>query len=199
MDLRPATLALPLVLAGCAGLCGPGGMPKDVVRLLGETTPGGECMIELDASGAIVAAKASVPLSAVPAPCVEAADRHVPGGKAVGAERASSAGRRYWVVAKEVDGLRHEIIMNEDGSLAGLESALKPGECPQAVVDAAQAAVGGGDLVATEKVSGPEAVVGEDFHVKIRVQGEVLRVSVKADGKVLRVLRKMKAEVRTEK
>ena len=50
-----------------------------------------------------------------------------------------------------------------------------------------------------ERVSGPEAAYGEDFHVKVRVAGEVLRVSVRADGTVLRVLRKMRAEIRLPK
>jgi len=199
MDLRAAMLSLPLLLAGCAGTGAPTGLPQDVVRLLGETSPGGECMIELDAAGSVVAVKASVPLAAVPAACVEAADRHVPGGQAVGAEKALSGGRPYWVVAKVVDGLRHEIIMNGDGSLAGLESALKSGECPKAVVDAALAAAGGGEVVATERVSGPEAVAGEEFHVKVRAQGEVLRVSVTSDARVVRVVRKTRAEVRTER
>jgi len=175
------------------------GTSKEAVELLRETAMGGECVIEMDGDGGIVALEAGVPLSAVPQVCRDAADKHVPGGKATGAEKEWAGGKHYWEVIKEVDGVRYEILMNPDGSLAGKESALKADAAPAAVVESAKKAVGGGELVVCEEVSGPEAAYGEDYHVKLRVEGEVLRVSVKKDGTVVRTLRKMKAEVRVPK
>jgi len=100
---------------------------------------------------------------------------------------------------ERIDGTRYEILMNADGSLAGKETALRADAAPAAIVEAAKKAVGGGELVVCEEVSGPEAAYGESHHVKLRVQGEVLRVSVKSDGTVVRTMRKMKAEVRVPK
>jgi hypothetical protein len=172
------------------------GLGKDVVDLLREAEPGSECVVELDAEGNLVAAKAGVLVAAVPESCRTAADSHVPGGRIVGAAKAWAQGKVYWQVDKEVEGVRYEVYMAPDGTLAGLEAALRPSDVPAAVMEAAKKVGAGGDLVVVERVSGPEAAYGEDFHAKVRVLGEVLRISVKGDGTVVRVMRKMKAEVR---
>jgi hypothetical protein len=175
------------------------GTSKESVDLLRDTEMGGDCVIEMDGDGGIVALEASVPLSALPQVCRDAADKHVSGGKATGAEKEWAGGKMYWEVIKDVDGVRYEILMNPDGSLAGKETALAASAAPAAVVEAAKKAVGGGELVVCEEVTGPEAAYGEDYHVKLRMQGEVLRVSVKKDGTVVRTMRKMKAEIRIPK
>ena len=194
-----AVAALGFVVMERASAHGEDALTKESVDLLRETSMGGECVIELGADGGVVALEAGVPLTAVPQVCRDAADKHVPGGKQTGAEKEWAGGKSYWEVIKEVDGVRYEILMNADGSLAGKESSLPADKAPAAVVEAAKKAVGGGELVVCEEVTGPEAAYGEAYHVKLRVQGEVLRVSVKTDGTVVRTMRKMKAEVRVPK
>jgi hypothetical protein len=200
--LVPSALALSLVIVAverASGQAARGGTSKETVDLLRETETGNECVIEMDGDGGVIAVEAGVPLTAVPQVCRDAADKNVPGGKATGAEKEWAGGKIYWEVIKDVDGVRYEILMNPDGSLAGKETALAAGAAPAAVVEAAKKAAGGGELVVCEEVTGPEAAYGENYHVKLRVQGEVVRVSVKKDGTVVRTMRKMKAEIRVPK
>ncbi len=170
-------------------------LPEVVAAFVHDTAAGGTFVLEATADGTVVNHEASVPLSAVPKALVEAADRHVLGGKAIAAEKEWIDGVTYWEVIKEVGGLPREILMKEDGSLAGLETVLRTDGAPKAVLEAAERAVGG-DPVVVEKVTGPEAMGGTEYHVKRRVDGEVVRVSVSEDGKVGRIYRKISAEMR---
>jgi hypothetical protein len=205
MESPRLALLIPVVLAGCAapGATDTAGglrLPGEIAALVFETRPGGEFALEIDAYGEILGAEAEVDLAAIPQACREAADRHFPGGKAVSAEKEIVAGVQYFEVIKEIHGQRFEILMNPDGSRAGHEEALEKGKAPAKVVEAALAAAGGGTLEVAERVSGPEAAVGEDFHVKVKSgSGEILRVSVKEDGTVLRVVRKMRCDFRAPK
>lgn len=184
-----------LTLAGCAGLGGRR-VPSDVVSIGQMNRSGGEFVLELAADGEILACEAAIPPSDVPANCRESADRAAPGGEVVGAEREWAGGVWYWEIVKQVNGRRIELLMDDTGAVVGREDSLAAGEYPAIVLEAAQKAVGQGELVVVERVTGPEAMTGENYHVKIRTGDEVQRVSVREDGSIVRVMRKMKAEVR---
>jgi hypothetical protein len=187
-------------LAGCAGMGGGGAggrdVPADVVTIAQTNRNGGEFVLEMMANGEILACEAAISPSDVPAVCREAADRAAPGGEVVGAEREWAGGVWYWEIIKQIGGRRIELLMNDAGTVVGREDSLQSGEYPAIVLDAALKAVGNGELVVVERVTGPEAMTGENYHVKIRTGDEVQRVSVREDGSIVRVMRKMKAEVR---
>jgi hypothetical protein len=180
--------------AGCAAVGGKS-VGKSIASLAQDTKMGGELAFEIDENGKIIGMDAEVDPSTVPQVCREAADRHYPGGRVTGAEKEWNGGKIYWEVVKDINGQRVEILMNKDGSLAGHEMALRTNEYPADVVAAARAVAPNGRLVAVERVTGPEAKKGEEYHVKIDVKGEQLRVGV-GGGKVVRVVRKIKADFR---
>jgi len=178
-----------LACVGCAGL------PREIVSLAQDTKVGGELAFEIDESGKIIGMDAEVDPSTVPQVCRDAADRHYPGGSVTGAEKEWNDGKLYWEIVKNIDGQRVEILMNVDGSVAGYEKALRSNEVPAGVVEAATKAVPNGRLVVVERVTGPEAKLGEEYHVKMDVNGEQMRVGV-GGGKVVRVVRKIHADFR---
>jgi hypothetical protein len=187
--VRNAGLFCLLVCVGCAGL------PREIVSLAQDTKMGGELAFEVDESGKIIGMDAEVDPSTVPQVCRDAANRHYPGGSVTGAEKEWNGGKIYWEIVKNINGQRFEILMNADGSLAGYEQALRSNEVPAGVVEAARKAVPNGRLVVVERVTGPEAKLGEEYHVKMDVSGEQLRVGV-GGGKVVRVVRKIRADFR---
>jgi len=194
--MKRTLLALVSVVL-CSGCAAFGGrrVSADIVALTQDTKPGGEVAFELAADGTIIGIDVEIDPSDVPQVCREAADRHFPGGRVIGAEKEWNEGRRYWEIVKEIDGKRFEILMNADGSLAGHEEALRPDEVPDHVLAVAMAAVPHGRFVVAERVSGPEAKDGEEYHVKIDVGGEQARVGV-GGSEVVRVVRKMHADFR---
>ncbi|MCK6480635.1 MAG: hypothetical protein HUU06_10760 [Planctomycetaceae bacterium] len=188
-------LAACLVLAA-AGCASSGMSTAAAVDRSRETRPGGEFVVELSADGKVLGTASEIPLASVPAACIEGADRAAPGGVATSASKLVVGGKSYFMVVKAFRDRRVELMMNPDGTVAGKEDPLSPSEWPENVVAAARKAVPGGEIVAVEKVSGPEAMAGEAFHAKVRLDGELLRVSVSAKGDVVKVVRKMRAEVR---
>ncbi len=191
--MRILAVALVVLAAGCAS--GGSGVAGAAARAQ-DTRLGGEFVVEMDASGGVVATCAEIPVASVPFACIQGADKARPGGIAVSASRLTTGGKTYIMVVKQSGDHRVEIMMNADGSVAGMENPLAPAEWPANVVAAASKAVPGGQVVAVEKVSGPEAAAGEEFHVKVLVDGERLRVGLTKDAKVVRVVRKIRAEVR---
>jgi hypothetical protein len=168
-------------------------LPAGIVALAQQTKTGGRFMIEVDPTGRIRAYSAEVDLSEVPDICRVAADVAAPGGKTVGAEREVIGETPYWEIEKEIDGLRVEILVTEDGRMAGSERVLK--DPPADVVAAANALVPGGEVVAVERVEGPETLGSPEHHVKKEIDGEQIRIRVTDDGAVER-LRKMRSELR---
>lgn len=190
------TFVLAPIAALCFTACASNRVPSDVNALAHETMTDGEFIVELAPDGGLVSIEAWIPLDDVPRVCRETAEREVPGGREVYAEKEIVDGVLYYEVVKEMNGIHYELLMHPDGRLAGREDPLPMSEWPAAIVNAAKAAVPPGQVVACERVSGPEAIAGEDYHVKIDVGGEVQRVSVTNDGRIIKVIRKMKAEVR---
>lgn len=182
------------LLAACAGMGH--GMSKSLVELAQETRMGGEFVLEVEQNGSVVGAEAEISPSDVPQACRDAAQTHAPGGQVTGAEKEVVKGKTYYELRLMVRGRRVEVMMKPDGTQVGREEELAPSDVPAGIVDAARSAVPDGTLVVVERVSGPEALVGESFHVKLRVHDEIQRVSVTQDGKVVKILRKIKAEVK---
>lgn len=160
------------------------------------TMPGGEFGVELGADGAPYRLESQVALDAVPKPCVEAAAKHAGGGTAVRADRQWVAGEVFWQVTHDVAGLRHETLMKADGTVVGSEVAVKPEACAKGILDASEKAAPGSELVAVERITGPEALGGTEWHVKRKLNGEVVRISVLDDGTVGRVYRKLPGELK---
>lgn len=191
--MKLLAVALVVLAAGCAS---GGSRSSGAVGGAQATRLGGEYVVEYDASGKVLATSSEIPLSAVPFACIQGADKAFPGGMAMTAYRLETGGKSYVTVVKRSGDRKVELMMNADGSVAGMENPLAPAEWPANVVAAAGKAVPGGQVVAVEKVSGPEAAAGEEYHAKVLVDGEQLRVGIAKDGKVVRVVRKIRAEVR---
>jgi len=170
-------------------------LPHDVIAIAQSTRMGGNFMIELDSDGSIVAYAGDVEVSTVPPKCVAAANAAAPGGHVVGAAREVIRGRSYWEIEKEVDGLRVEILVDDDGVVSGSERVLSASAIPAGIVDAARTLVPSGAVAAVERVEGPETKGGVEHHVKIEVSGELVRVRVTKSGAVER-LRKLRSETK---
>jgi len=171
-------------------------IPAELVAIAQQTKAGGLFEFEMDAAGTVLGFSCEIAPSSVPKACVDAAEKAAPGGKVTGAEKEVMAGVTYFEVLKEIDGRSIEILLTPDGKVAGREDELKLADVPKNVLDAANAAVPAGEVVAVEKVTGPEALGATEHHVKKKVEGEILRISVLESGKVGRVLRKLRAEVK---
>jgi len=83
-----------------------------------------------------------------------------------------------------------------DGTVVGSEMVVKPESAAKGVLEASEKAAPGSELVAVERVTGPEALGGAEWHVKRRLNGEVLRISVLDDGSIGRVYRKIVGETK---
>jgi hypothetical protein len=157
---------------------------------------GGEFAIEIKDDGSVGRLESQVALSDVPKPCLEAADKHAGGGKATRADKEWIDGETYWQVTHEVDGLRHETLMKPDGTVVGSEVVTKPEAVADGVLAAAEKAAPGSELVVVERITGPEALGGAEWHVKRKLEGEVLRISVLDDLSIGRVYRKLMGETK---
>jgi hypothetical protein len=154
---------------------------------------GGQFMIEVDTTGRILAYSAEIEVDKVPEACRAAVEKAAPGGKTVGAEREIIGGTSYWEVEKEIDGLKLEYLVTEDGKIAGSEKVLR--DPPAEVVKAANTLMPEGKVVAVELVEGPETLGAPEHHVKKEVSGEQIRIRVTAKGAVEQ-LRKLRSELK---
>lgn len=160
------------------------------------TMPGGEFALEIAAGGGVGRLESQVALSDVPKACLDAADKHAGGGKATRADKEWIDGETYWQVTHEVDGLRHETLMKADGTVVGSEVVTKPEGVADGVLAASEKAAPGSELVVVERITGPEALGGSEWHVKRKLEGEVLRISVLDDLSIGRVYRKLMGETK---
>lgn len=192
MRLAPTVSIVSLALCSACAT----GIPSRVVDLARDTKPGGSFFIEFDAEGKVLGADAEVDVAQLPPALVAAANAAYPGGEVIGAEKEFSGGETVWEVVKRIDGRTWEILVDEEGAIIGGEEALARAAWPAKVVAAAEAATGGGTLVAVERVWGPEAWGGEAYHVKIELDGDSLRVGVSEAGAVVRVVRRIPGQVR---
>lgn len=190
--MRTSPLLAMLFCAGCAA----NGIPREVLAIARSTKPGGDFHIEVDSKGRVVEAGAAVALDSVPAACRAGADAAHPGGRQTGAERVWADGSVRWLVAKEIDGRALELLLRDDGTVFGGEEVLAQSAWPDAVVQAAKAAVPGATLERVEHVWGLEARGAETYHLKFRDRGESVRVGLSSDAKVLRVVRRLPGQVR---
>lgn len=160
------------------------------------TVAGGEFGMEIAADGSLGRLESQVALDSVPKACLDAAAKHAGGGTTVRADKQWVAGNVFWQVTHDVGGLRHETLMKADGTVVGSEVAVNPAACAQGMLDASEKAAPGSELVAVERVTGPEALGGTEWHVKRKLAGEVLRISVLEDGSIGRVYRKIPSELK---
>lgn len=188
-----AVVAAALAAAGCSSLCH---VPSDVMMVARQTKPGGQFFIEFDESGKVLGADAEIDVNAVPPNIRELADKAYPGGEQVAAEREYGDGKVMWEVVKKIDGRLFEILLTDDGTVVGGEEALAEKDWPAAVVEGARKAVPDADIEALERVWGPEAHFGEDYHVKFMKNGDSLRVGVSEKGDVVRIVRRIPGQVR---
>lgn len=188
---RLLVLGAAMILVGCMGRAR---VSKDLVDLARQTKTGGEFVIEVDESGKVINADAQVEVSRVPKALLDAADREVP-GPAVSAEREiADGGKHFWEVEKKVQGRSIFLMMSEDGKVVGREDELAQSAWPPHVVAAVNKAVPQGAIRTIERVTGPEALGGTEYHVKKEIGGEILRISVLENGTVTRKVRKIKGE-----
>jgi len=170
-------------------------IPQEIIALAQDTKVGGEFMLEVDATGKVIAYAAQIDPSAVPAVCRDAIEKAHPGGKITGAEKEIIDGKTYFELMKEIDGLRVEAVATPEGVVAGGERVLPQKEIPADVVAAANKLVPEGEVVAVEKVTGPESLGAPEHHVKKQISGEVVRIRVTDKGAV-EVLRKLKTDLK---
>lgn len=160
------------------------------------TMPGGEFGLALGADGSLLRLESQVAVADVPAECLEASAKEAGGGTATRADKEWFGGETLWQVTREVDGLRHEILLKADGTVVGSEVEVKPESAAKGVLEASENAAPGSEFVAVERITGPEAVGGTEWHVKRKLDGEVLRISVLDDLSIGRVFRKIPGETK---
>jgi hypothetical protein len=171
-------------------------IPQEIVALSQETRSGGEFMLEVDATGKVIAYSADIDPNAVPQVCRDAIEKAYPGGKVTGAEKEVIDGKTYFEIEKDMDGLRLEVLATPDGKVAGFERVLPAKEHPAAVLAAANKLVPEGEVEAVERIEGPESLGSPEHHVKKKVAGgEVIRIRVTDKGAV-EILRKLKSELK---
>ena len=185
-------LALAAALfAGCQA-SSMGRLPAGLVDLYDNAAPGGWMEIEADRSGRIIEMEAEIPVSALPPAVRAAADRELPGGQIVGAEREIVGGRHGYEVKKRKDGREYELVFTRGGELLEKEVGLSRDEAPRAVMDAASAAMPGASFKSVELVErGAEKL----YHVKFTRDGVSYKVALTPEGVVTRRVREQKAEI----
>ena len=188
---RMMVLGAAVLLVGCMGRAR---VSKDLVDLARQTKTGGEFVIEVDETGKVINADAQVDISRVPKSVMEVADREVPGPAFTAEREIADGGKQYWEVEKKVQGRSIYLMISEDGKVVGREDELPQSQWPPHVVAAVNKAVPMGAIRTIEKVTGPEALGGTEYHVKKDIGGEILRISVLEDGTVTRKIRKIKSE-----
>ena len=205
--MRTMILLVPaLVLVSFATWEGPGaekaatnaalGIPQEIVALAQDTRAGGQFMLEVDAAGKVIAYSAEIDVAQVPAACKDAIEKAAPGGKVVSAEKEIIGGTTYFEIEKEIGGLRVEVLATPEGKVAGSERVIRDKDVPAAVLSAANVLVPEGEVVAVERVEGPESLGAPEHHVKKKISGgEVIRIRVTEKGAV-EVLRKLKSELK---
>jgi hypothetical protein len=158
--------------------------------------PGGEFALEITSDGGVGRLESQVALADVPKVCLDASEKHAGGGTPTRGDKQWIAGETYWQVTRDVGGLRHETVMKPDGTVVGSEVVTKPEACAKGILEASEKAAPGSELVVVERITGPEALGGAEWHVKRKLNGEVLRISVRDDGSVGRVVRKVPGETK---
>ena len=170
-------------------------IPTPIVALAQQTKVGGAFMVEVDAQGRVSAYSAEIELAQVPAVCMVAANQAAPGGQLVSAERQVIGGKPYYEVEKNINGLRLELLVDDDGDVAGREEEILETAAPASVLEAANGLMPAGKVVAVEHVTGPETLGGPEHHVKKLIAGEIVRIRVTEAGAV-EELRKLKMEMK---
>jgi hypothetical protein len=170
-------------------------IPPEIVAAAQETRMGGQFVLEVDAKGKVIGYSGDVELDKVPAICREAVDKAAPGGKAVNAEKETIGASTYWEVEKEIGGLKMEFLVAADGKIVGSEKQLAEKDIPAEVLKAANGLMPEGELVAVERVEGPETLGAVEHHVKKKIKGEVIRIRVTDKGAV-EELRKLPCELK---
>jgi hypothetical protein len=170
-------------------------IPQEIIALAQDTRLGGEFMLEVDASGKVISYAAQIDPAAVPAVCRDAIEKAHPGGKVQFAEKEIIDGKTYFELSKEIDGLRVEALATPEGAVIGGERVLPQKEIPADVVAAANKLVPEGEVIAVERIHGPESLGAPEHHVKKQISGEVVRIRVTDKGAV-EVLRKLKTDLK---
>jgi uncharacterized membrane protein YkoI len=189
---RSVALASFLALGACASGGSLGEVPEDLVDLYDVVRPGGMMELEIDRDGSIREMEADVPVEALPAAVVAAAQARHPGARITGAERELTGDGPGWEVKLELEGRKLELVYDEEGELLETERELRRSEAPNAVLASAMQAIDGGTFISVEMV---EQGGTQLYHVKLEKGGVSYKVILTPQGEITRKVREQRAEL----
>jgi hypothetical protein len=190
-------LAVGALTASCAGVARPassdlGRVPIQIVELYDLAAPDGVMELEIDREGNLREIEADVPVQELPAIVADAALRHLPAGRVVGAERELTSKGAAWEVKFDVEGRGWEVVVDEQGRIIETEQSLSLREAPAVVLASAERAIPDALLLSVELIRrGDES----EYHVKRERLGVSYKIVVAPDGRVLRRVREARAEI----
>lgn len=190
--LSLALIPLCLLAGACRSSSDLGRVPTSIVDLYDQGSPDGVLEIELDRDGTLREIEVDIGPGELPPPVREAALARQPGGVITGAERELTSRGAAWEVKITHEGRRWEYVMDDAGRVLETEKELLPDEVPQAVSDAAEAAMPGGVVVSVEIVESAEHV---EYHVKRLIDGATYKLVVAPNGRLIRKVREARAEL----
>ncbi|QDU85109.1 hypothetical protein Pla163_22340 [Planctomycetes bacterium Pla163] len=190
-------LAAGALTASCAGVARPnspglGRVPIQIVELYDLAAPDGVMELEIDRDGNLREIEADVSVLELPAVVADAALRHLPAGRVVGAERELTSKGPAWEVKFDVEGRGWEVVVDEQGRIIETEQSLSLREAPAVVLASAERAIPDALLLSVELIRrGDES----EYHVKRERLGVSYKIVVAPDGRVLRRVREARAEI----
>lgn len=169
-----------------------GRVPIQVVELYDLAAPDGVMELEIDREGRLREIEVDVRVEELPAIVADAALRHLPAGRVVGAERELTSKGSAWEVKFDVGGRKWEVVVDEQGRIVETEQSLGLSEAPAVVLAAAERAIPNALLLSVELIRrGDES----EYHVKRERLGVSYKVVVAPDGRVMRRVREARAEI----
>jgi hypothetical protein len=182
--------SLPLVLVACAT---PGGFPKETAKDVALVPATGRIEVSLDRAGGLKEVEFHISPDSLPASVRAAADRLMPDGVAVAAEKEYVRGAVCYEITKAIAGKDWEVLFDADGNVVEWEIQIARSEAPAAVLEAARKATGG-EIHTVEKILGPKKDLLE-YHVKKEHEGIKYKIVISIDGEVRVIYRETPAEV----
>lgn len=180
-----------LLAAGCSSPAVR--FPARTAEELRNVQADGKVEFGLKDDGSLGQVEFHVPPSSLPAHVLEAMDRLVPGGEAIGAEIEYADGRRMYEVTKRVDGLEREALFDEGGNVVEWEVEVEASAVPQSIAAVADGAAPG-RITAFEEIRSPDGTL-RAWHVKKDDAGIRYKIAVDLDGSLIGVFRETPAEI----
>lgn len=161
--------------------------------------PTGAIELEIERDGSVREMEVEVDIATVPEAVRAAAERRLPDGRLVGAEREANADGEFWELKLIADGVEWQFVIDEDGDeVLESEQPIAPDSAPEGVVGNAasllRSLVGEeGALKSVDQISRGDEVT--EYHIKFTIAGASYKVVCDASGATRRAVREHRAEI----